>query len=60
MKQMTLEVELDSRLVKPEDEIAARLAALRDEVPKKEMEIEKVFVLLIHIKIFCISSVIEE
>lgn len=41
MKQMTLEVELDSRLVKPEDEIAARLAALRDEVPKKEMEIEK-------------------
>ncbi|KAG8190362.1 hypothetical protein JTE90_022009 [Oedothorax gibbosus] len=35
MQQITEEVNLDFRRVKPEDEIAARLAALRDEVPKK-------------------------
>lgn len=35
MQQITEEVNLDSKRVKPEDEIAARLAALRDEAPKK-------------------------
>ncbi|GFY43273.1 hypothetical protein TNIN_189921 [Trichonephila inaurata madagascariensis] len=33
IQQITEEVTLDSRLVKPEDEIAARLAKLRDEPP---------------------------
>lgn len=42
MKQMALEAELDSRLVKPEDEIAARLARLRDEDPNKLKHTEKV------------------
>lgn len=37
MQQLKEEADLDSRLVKPEDEIAARLARLRDE-PKKEAE----------------------
>lgn len=47
MKQITLEAELDSRLVKPEDEIAARLAQLRDEkVPEKaDKNLQKVIVL---------------
>lgn len=38
IKQITEEVTLDSRLVKPEDEIAARLAKLRDEPPPLENE----------------------
>lgn len=41
MKQMELEAELDSRLVKPEDEIAARLARLRDEDPEKMKDTKK-------------------
>ncbi|KFM60159.1 Zinc finger FYVE domain-containing protein 19, partial [Stegodyphus mimosarum] len=40
MMQVTEEVQLDSKLIKPEDEIAARLARLRDEVPEK-MEVEE-------------------
>ncbi|GFS30214.1 hypothetical protein NPIL_14041 [Nephila pilipes] len=46
IKQITEEVALDSRIVKPEDEIAARLAKLRDEPPPpktKEFNIPPTF-----------------
>lgn len=43
MKQVTLEADLDSRLVKPEDEIAARLARLRDEDPDKVNKPKRVY-----------------
>ncbi|GFU78417.1 hypothetical protein TNCV_2300322 [Trichonephila clavipes] len=41
IQQITEEVTLDSRLVKPEDEIAARLAKLRDEPPPLKGESKK-------------------
>lgn len=58
MKQMALEAELDSRLVKPEDEIAARLARLRDEDPNKLKHTEKVISYLIFLNVFIIFTYI--